>query len=61
MVVSICPEVSGGLPTPRTRAEIKDGDGHDALAGKASVINADGEDVTREFVKGAKNALSLDS
>lgn len=46
-LVEICPEVMGGLPTPRTPAE-KIGD---------RVIDKDGKDVTYEFHKGAKIAL----
>ena len=46
-VVIICPEVFGGLPTPRVPSEqYKDG-----------VINAIGEDVSKQFVDGAKISL----
>ena len=47
--VLICPEVFGGLPTPRIPSEqIKD-----------KVINKDQIDVTNEFVLGAKKSLAL--
>lgn len=36
--VLICPEVLGGLPTPRPSAEIIGGNGDDVLDGKAKVI-----------------------
>ena len=56
-VLPICPEVMGGLPTPRAPAEIVGGDGHDVWAGRARVIGADGVDVTEAFKHGAKLAL----
>ena len=58
-VLLICPEVLGGLPTPRVPAEIVGGDGYDVLAGKARVMNRDGEDVTVEFIAGAEAALAM--
>ena len=48
-VVPICPEIMGGLPTPRVPAERK-GD---------KVITKEGKDVTKEFIKGAKECLFL--
>lgn len=64
-VVPVCPEVAGGLPTPRPPAEIigDDGsttsppDGHAVLDGRARVLTCDGEDVTGAFVAGAQVAL----
>ena len=53
----ICPEVLGGLPTPRPSAEIIGGNGDDVLDGKAKVMTKDGEDVTEAFVNGAYKAL----
>ena len=53
----ICPEVMGGLPTPRAPAEIVGGDGHDVWAGRARVMGADGVDVTEAFKLGAELAL----
>jgi len=55
--VLICPEVLGGLPTPRPSAEIIGGNGDDVLDGKAKVMTKDGEDVTESFVSGAYKAL----
>ncbi|MBR5869287.1 MAG: DUF523 domain-containing protein [Clostridia bacterium] len=46
-LVPVCPEVDGGLSTPRIPAERK-GD---------SVINQSGVDVTREYTLGARIAL----
>ena len=62
-VIAICPEVAGGLPTPRLPAEIEDAyaglDGHAVLDGRTRVIRCDGHDVTAEFVQGAQAALAL--
>ena len=46
-VVKVCPEVLGGLPTPRTPAEIQ----------KGQVINREGKNVTKEFERGAQRAF----
>ena len=56
-VLPICPEVMGGLRTPRAPAEIVGGDGHDVWAGRARVLDAHGMDVTEAFKQGAKLAL----
>ena len=48
-LVPFCPEVYGGLPTPRTPSEIVGG----------RVVMADGKDVTLEFTKGSEEALRL--
>ena len=56
-VLPICPEVMGGLPTPRAPAEIVGGDGHDVWAGSARVLDAHGVDVTEAFKQGAILAL----
>ncbi len=48
-LIPVCPEIMGGLPTPRPPAEI--------LCG--NVINRSGEDVTAAFKKGAGETLYL--
>lgn len=48
-VIPICPEIMGGLPTPRIGAE-KIG---------SKVMTRDGRDVTKEYVKGANECLFL--
>ena len=58
-VVPVCPEVAGGLTTPRTTAEIVGGDGDDVLDGRARVMTIDGEDVTKAFLRGAECALAV--
>ncbi|MCO4332431.1 MULTISPECIES: DUF523 domain-containing protein [Staphylococcus] len=55
----ICPEILGGLSTPRNPAEIVGGDGFDVLEKKAKVIDIQGDDVTREYIKGAMKALDI--
>ncbi len=49
-LVPICPEVAGGLPTPRVRAERQ----HDGR-----VHTADGRDVTDQYRRGAAQAVAL--
>src|SRR5690606_14177498 len=53
----ICPELLGGLSTPREPAEIIGGDGGDVLDGKAKVVDRAGNDVTIQFIKGAYATL----
>ena len=48
-LVPFCPEVEGGLKTPRLPSEIK----------KDKVINQEGKDVTKNYVKGAELALNI--
>lgn len=47
-IVTVCPEVMGGLPTPRPSCEIVNG----------RVININGEDKTEFFYKGASEAYN---
>jgi len=58
-VVPLCPEVAGGLPTPRAAAEIPGGQGAQVLDGTAPVITTAGEDVSAQFLAGAYQALEL--
>jgi uncharacterized protein YbbK (DUF523 family) len=62
-LVPICPEVSGGLPTPRLPAEVEDAhtglDGNAVLDGRTRVVRSDGADVTAQFLAGARAALAL--
>mgnify|MGYP000844004922 FL=1 len=52
-IYSFCPEVAGGLPIPRIPAEIVKND-------KPFIVqNQNGEDVTINFLLGAKKALDL--
>lgn len=56
-IVALCPEVAGGLPTPRAAAEIPGGQGGQVLDGHAAVITTDGDDVSAQFLSGAYQAL----
>ena len=58
-IVPICPEQLGGLPTPRPKAAITNGDGMDVLNNKSRVIDEAGEDVTAKFMKGAEETLRI--
>jgi len=58
-IVPLCPEVAGGLPTPRPPAEIPGGQGGAVLDGQRPVMTEGGEDVTAAFVAGAEAALAL--
>ena len=49
-LIPICPEIMGGLPTPRIPAEIQS---------DRKVLRSDGVDVTENYRKGAKEALRL--
>jgi uncharacterized protein YbbK (DUF523 family) len=49
-LIPVCPEVAGGLPTPRPAAEI----GPDGV-----VRTASGDDVSRFYRRGAEHAVSL--
>jgi uncharacterized protein YbbK (DUF523 family) len=59
LVVPVCPEQLGGLPTPRPPARIVGGDGQDVVLGRARVVSEDGRDVTSQFVRGAEEALAV--
>lgn len=48
-VIAVCPEVMGGLPTPRVPAEIVNG----------IVTNREGKSVDTEFRRGAKIAFDM--
>lgn len=52
-LVVICPEMAGGLPTPRAPAEIQ------FVGEKITVTTINGQDVTQAFTLGAKRALKL--
>lgn len=59
LVVPLCPEVAGGLPTPRPPAEIRGARGAEALAGLIPVLTIEGEDVSAAFMRGAHRAVEL--
>jgi uncharacterized protein YbbK (DUF523 family) len=49
ILIPICPEQMGGLPTPRKPAEQKDG----------KIVTEDGDDVTSYFINGAEQVLEV--
>lgn len=51
--ILVCPEQLGGLPTPRLPSEIQD------TGCERSVVSTSNEDVTKEFIKGAKETLKI--
>ena len=54
-----CPEVMGGLESPRDPCEIVGGDGYDVLAGRARIVDKTGRDRTASFVLGAQKFLEF--
>ena len=58
-LITICPEVEGGMSVPRAPAEIINGDGKSVLGGKSRVMDIEGEDVTNSFIKGALKTLKM--
>ena len=57
LLVPVCPEQLGGLPTPRSLSEVKGGDGLDVLEGRARVFSASGVDLTDCFLLGAQEVM----
>lgn len=51
-LVTICPEIAGGLPTPRPPAETQ-------CKFPIFITTRDGKDVTPEFLTGAEKALEM--
>jgi len=59
VLIPVCPEQLGGLKTPRPPQEIQGGSGGDVLDGRCKVKNINGDDVTEEFIIGAKQTLRI--
>lgn len=55
----LCPEMAGGLPTPRAPAEIAGGQGAQVLDGQIALFDALGVDVSLAFIAGARQAEQL--
>ena len=58
-VLPLCPEVAGGLPTPRPPAEIIGGQGGQVLHGWVQVRSIEDVDVSAAFIAGAQSAVTL--
>jgi uncharacterized protein YbbK (DUF523 family) len=56
--IPICPEQLGGLITPRSGSRIISGSGADVLDGKSKLLTDNGEDVTKEYIRGAAETLA---
>lgn len=57
--IPVCPEQLGGLATPRPKAMLCEGNGHDVLQGNARVTTEEGENVSENFIRGAEQVLDL--
>lgn len=57
--ILVCPEQLGGLPTPRIPSEIIGESSNILNDNNGSVIDKNGNDVTPQFVKGAKETLQI--
>ena len=53
-LIPVCPEVLGGLPTPRPPSELVS-----RTTGAIRVINSEGTDVTANYVSGAEKTLAI--
>lgn len=54
LAIPVCPEQLGGLPTPRACCEIVISEN-----GQKKIISQDGQDVTKEYIEGAKKTLAI--
>jgi len=57
--IDLCPEILGGLKTPRKPCEIIGGEGKDVLRGVARIVDCNGVDVTDKMLLGAERALDI--
>ncbi|PIQ74833.1 MAG: DUF523 domain-containing protein [Candidatus Portnoybacteria bacterium CG08_land_8_20_14_0_20_40_83] len=58
ILIPVCPEQLGGLPTPREAAETT-GDGNNVLKGREKVITKNCQDITFNFIRGAEEVLRI--
>jgi uncharacterized protein YbbK (DUF523 family) len=60
VIIPICPEQLGGMPTPRTSERLAGATGAEVLDGRARLIAPEtGEDVTRFHVAGARFTMEI--
>jgi uncharacterized protein YbbK (DUF523 family) len=60
VLVPVCPEQLGGMPTPRTSEMLRGGTGADVLEGRLRIIAPEtGEDVTDCHIRGATHTLEI--
>lgn len=58
-LVPFCPEVEAGFSIPRPAAEILSEDGFAVLENRSRVVDQNGQDITQQFVEGAKKTLQV--
>ncbi len=58
-LLAFCPEILGGLPTPRQPAEIINGTGIQVLKRERKIFDRLGNDITAAYIKGAYCSLDL--
>jgi uncharacterized protein YbbK (DUF523 family) len=59
VIIPVCPEQLGGLPTPRPKMEIEKGAGADVLEKISRVRDAFGIDTTKKMLRGARETLEI--
>lgn len=60
LIVPVCPEEMGGLPTPRSPSFFEDEQtGEEILCGKGRIVSEEGEDRTEAFLEGARKTLGI--
>ena len=58
IIIPICPEQQGGLPTPRIPSELLN-KAEDIEQGKGKIVSKEGYDVTANFIKGAEEIVRI--
>ena len=56
--ILICPEQLGGLTTPRVPSELQ-AKAKDIVEGNGKIVTKEGMDVTKQFIKGAKEVVEI--
>ena len=56
--ILVCPEQLGGLSTPRVPSELQDNT-LNIIKKNGKILNKDGEDVTENFLKGAREVTTI--
>jgi len=60
VLVPVCPEQLGGMPTPRSGEYLRGGTGADVLDGRLRIVDsATGQDLTDFHVNGSRYALEI--
>jgi len=57
--IPICPEQLAGLPTPRPRITLVNGDGADLVLGRGQIITEDGRDITKNLIEACRQIVEL--